>query len=68
MLSVGVPVVASGSRTTNFTEAEGKVAELACGYGGSVGAMKAMGGSDLGLSYEELKQIVTDWRTASPNV
>ncbi len=39
-----------------------------CGYGGSVGAMKAMGGSDLGLSDEELKQIVTDWRTASPNI
>ena len=39
-----------------------------CGYGGSVGAMKAMGGSAMGLSDSELKQIVTDWRTASPNI
>lgn len=37
-----------------------------CGYGGSVGAMKAMGGS--GMSDAELKQIVTDWRTASPHI
>ncbi|MEE5994025.1 MAG: DNA polymerase [Oscillospiraceae bacterium] len=39
-----------------------------CGYGGSIGAMKAMGGSAMGLSDKELKQIVTDWRTASPNI
>jgi len=39
-----------------------------CGYGGSIGAMKAMGGSAMGLSDSELKQIVTDWRTASPNI
>ena len=37
-----------------------------CGYGGSVGAMKAMGGSE--MSDTELKQIVTDWRTASPHI
>ena len=39
-----------------------------CGYGGSVGAMKAMGADSLGLSDTELKQIVTDWREASPNI
>jgi len=39
-----------------------------CGYGGSVGAMTAMGGSDLNLSDAELKQIVDDWRAASPNI
>lgn len=39
-----------------------------CGYGGSVGAMKAMGADSLGLSDAELKQIVTDWRQASPNI
>ena len=39
-----------------------------CGYGGSVGAMKAMGADSLGLSDAELKQIVTDWREASPNI
>lgn len=62
----GVPVVKHG--VNGHLRQKGKVAELACGYGGSVGAMKAMGGSDLGLSDEELKQIVTDWRTASPNI
>lgn len=45
---------------------KGKVAELACGYGGSVGAMKAMGGAE--MSDQELKQIVTDWRQASPHI
>lgn len=39
-----------------------------CGYGGSVGAMKAMGADALGLSDAELKQIVTDWREASPHI
>lgn len=47
---------------------KGKVAELACGYGGSVGAMKAMGGDALNLTDPELNQIVTDWRDASPNI
>ncbi|MDE7120877.1 MAG: hypothetical protein K2O42_01795, partial [Oscillospiraceae bacterium] len=62
----GVPVVKHG--VNGHLRQKGKVAELACGYGGSVGAMKAMGGSELGLSDEELRQIVTDWRTASPNI
>lgn len=39
-----------------------------CGYGGSVGAMKAMGADSLSLSDAELKQIVTDWREASPHI
>ena len=39
-----------------------------CGYGGSIGAMKAMGGEDLHLSDAELKQIVIDWRNASPHI
>ena len=60
----GVPVVKHG--INGHLRQKGKVAELACGYGGSVGAMKAMGGS--GMSDAELKQIVTDWRTASPHI
>lgn len=62
----GVPVVKHG--INGHLRQKGKIAELACGYGGSVGAMKAMGGSDLGLSDAELKQIVEDWRTASPKI
>ncbi len=62
----GVPVVKHG--INGHLRQKGKVAELACGYGGSIGAMKAMGGSAMGLSDSELKQIVTDWRTASPNI
>ena len=62
----GVPVVKHG--INGHLRQKGKVAELACGYGGSVGAMKAMGGEDLNLSDAELKQIVMDWRNASPNI
>lgn len=62
----GVPVVKHGEN--GHLRQKGKVAELACGYGGSVGAMKAMGGSEMGLSDKELKQIVDDWRNASPNI
>lgn len=62
----GVPVVKHGEN--GHLRQKGKVAELACGYGGSVGAMKAMGADSLGLSDVELKQIVTDWREASPHI
>ena len=62
----GVPVVKHGEN--GHLRQKGKVAELACGYGGSVGAMKAMGADALGLSDAELKQIVTDWREASPHI
>ena len=60
----GVPVVKHG--INGHLRQKGKVAELACGYSGSVGAMKAMGGAE--MSDTELKQIVTDWRTASPHI
>ena len=62
----GVPVVKHGEN--GHLRQKGKVAELACGYGGSVGAMKAMGADSLGLSDAELKQIVIDWREASPHI
>ena len=62
----GVPVVKHGEN--GHLRQKGKVAELACGYGGSVGAMKAMGANSLDLSDAELKQIVTDWREASPHI
>nr|WP_302350940.1 DNA polymerase [uncultured Ruminococcus sp.] len=62
----GVPVVKHGEN--GQLRQKGKISELACGFGGSVGAMKAMGADSLGLSDTELKQIVTDWREASPHI
>ena len=47
---------------------KGKIAELALGYGGSVGALKAMGALDMGLTEEELQPLVDAWRTANPNI
>ena len=47
---------------------KGKIAELALGYGGSVGALKAMGALDMGLLEEELQPLVDSWRTANPNI
>lgn len=47
---------------------KGKQAELACGYGGSVGALKAMGALEMGLAEEELQPLVDFWRAANPNI
>lgn len=47
---------------------KGKQAELACGYGGSVGAMKAMGALEMGMEEEELKPLVDAWREANPRI
>ena len=47
---------------------KGKIAELALGYGGSVGALKSMGALDMGLSEEELQPLVNAWRTSNPNI
>jgi DNA polymerase len=47
---------------------KGKIAELACGYGGGVGALKAFGADKMGLSEDEMLDIVTQWRQASPTI
>ena len=47
---------------------KGKIAELALGYGGSVGALKAMGALEIGLTEEELPQLVDAWRQSNPNI
>lgn len=47
---------------------KGKIAELALGYGGSVGALKAMGALNMGVPEEELKPLVDAWRQANPNI
>lgn len=47
---------------------KGKIAELACGYGGGIGALKAFGADKMGLTDDEMQQIVTQWRQASPSI
>ena len=47
---------------------KGKQAELACGYGGSVGALKAFGALESGMKEDELKSLVDAWRSANPNI
>ena len=47
---------------------KGKIAELALGYGGGVGALQAMGALEMGLKEEELQPLVTAWRNSNPNI
>jgi len=47
---------------------KGKIAELALGYGGSVGALTAMGALEMGVALEELQPLVSAWRVANPNI
>lgn len=61
-----VPVVKHG--INGELRQKGKIAELACGYGGSVGALKAMGAVEMGLKESELQHIVNSWRSANPNI
>nr|DAR67630.1 MAG TPA: DNA polymerase I [Caudoviricetes sp.] len=62
----GVPVEKHG--VNGHLRQKGKIAELALGYQGSIGALKAMGADKLGLSDEELREIVDSWRRASPRI
>lgn len=62
----GVPVEKHG--INRHLRQKGKIAELALGYGGAVGALKAMGALDMGLSEEELPPLVQAWRNANPNI
>lgn len=62
----GVPVEKHGQNSD--LRQKGKIAELACGYGGSVGALKAMGALDMGLTEKELQPLVNSWRQANPNI
>ncbi len=47
---------------------KGKIAELALGYGGSVGALKSMGALEMGLTEDELQPLVDSWRSSNPNI
>lgn len=60
------PVVKHG--VNGELRAKGKIAELACGYGGSTGALKAMGALEMGLSEDELPDIVSSWRDANQQI
>ena len=62
----GVPVEKHG--INGHLRQKGKIAELALGYGGSVGALKAMGALEMGLHEEELPPLVDAWRQANPNI
>lgn len=62
----GVPVVKHG--INGELRQKGKITELACGYGGSVGALIAMGALEMGLAEDELKPLVDMWRNANPNI
>ena len=62
----GVPVEKHG--INGHLRQKGKIAELALGYGGSVGALKSMGALEMGLCEEELKPLVDSWRYANPNI
>lgn len=62
----GVPVEKHGQNS--HLRQKGKIAELALGYGGSVGALKAMGALDMGLTEDELQPLVDMWRSSNPNI
>ena len=62
----GVPVEKHGQNS--HLRQRGKVAELALGYGGSIGALRAMGATDMGIPEEELQPLVNMWRSSNPNI
>ena len=64
MFRVSIEEITKGSPLRQ----KGKIAELALGYGGSVGALKAMDALNMGLNEEELQPLVNAWQTANPNI
>ena len=62
----GVPVEKHG--VNSHLRQKGKIAELALGYGGSVGALKSMGALEMGLTEEELQPLVDSWRNSNPMI
>ena len=62
----GVPVEKHGQNS--HLRQKGKIAELALGYGGSTGALRAMGALDMGLTEDELQPLVDMWRSSNPNI
>lgn len=62
----GVPVVKHG--VNGHLRQKGKIAELALGYGGAVGALTSMGALDMGMQEEELQPLVSQWRNSNPHI
>ena len=62
----GVPVEKHG--VNSHLRQKGKIAELALGYGGSIGALTSMGALEMGLSEDELQPLVNAWRSSNPNI
>ena len=62
----GVPVVKHG--VNGHLRQKGKIAELALGYGGSIGALKAMGAIEMGIAEDELQPLVNAWRKSNPKI
>lgn len=64
MFGISIEEITKGSSLRQ----KGKIAELALGYGGSVGALTSMGALDMGLTEEELQPLVSQWRNANPHI
>lgn len=62
----GVPVIKHGEN--GHLRQKGKIAELALGYGGSVGALTSMGALEMGMEEEELQPLVNQWRSSNPHI
>lgn len=62
----GVPVVKHG--VNGHLRQKGKIAELALGYGGAVGALTSMGALDMGMQEDELQPLVSQWRNSNPHI
>ncbi len=62
----GVPVVKHGEN--GHLRQKGKIAELALGYGGSVGALTSMGALEMGMAEDELQPLVNQWRSSNPHI
>ena len=63
---LGVPVIKHGEN--GHLRQKGKIAELALGYGGSVGALTSMGALEMGMEEEELQPLVNQWRSSNPHI
>lgn len=67
MFKVPIDTIAKGRENYDM-RSKGKIAELACGFGGGVGALEKMGALKMGLAQSELQPLITAWRLANPNI